>query len=1113
MIQPRNIAYLICWTALLILQSCKSPSPAPTEDAAFETLDQNATGLDFSNSLHPTPAFSVFDYMYYYNGGGIGAGDFNNDGLIDLFFASNQENNKLYLNTGKLHFRDITAASHIPQDHGWSTGVSIVDINNDGLLDIYICKVGRLEGLPPSHNQLLVCQGIDSNGIPTYRDQAAEYGLDFSGFSTQAVFFDYDGDGDLDMYLLNHTIHQNGTYGPRQQKLAIFNPLAGDRLFRNDGPKGFKECTKEGGIHGSVLGYGLGTAAADIDLDGWPDIYTANDFQENDYLYINDHHGHFSDQLDQRIMHTSRFSMGVEIADINNDAFPEIISMDMLPYDPYMLKRSQGEDSWDNFNLKLSFGYNYQYTRNNLQFNRGNGHFTETAFYSGIAATDWSWAPLLLDFDNDGYKDLFISNGIPRRLNDIDYINFISDQELQQNLSKGVTDKDIEMVNKFPRIKLPGKFFRNEGQLKFSDQEKRIAGARPCFSNGAIYADLDNDGDLDIVVNNIDDPALVYRNTSNDSNNRPFVSISLNGPAKNSHALGAKLVLYTDGQIRTYEKFPVRGFLSSMEIPLHIGLFKTKIDSAFLIWPDNTFQPISLSPHNPRMSLTWQKGLPHFDYSRLHPHMQNASFTVKDITTATGLLYKHEENNFPEFDREALLPHMLSTEGPALTVGDINGDGLDDAFIGSSKWKKSAVFIQQKTGRFIRFPEPALEMDSSYEDVDACLADIDRDGNMDLIVASGGNEFYGLDTMLTPRVYLGDGKGHFRKLLHAFDSIFVNASTVTSSDIDGDGYPDLFIGGRSVPGSYGAIPQSYLLHNDGHGKFKDVTDQYAPGLSRIGFVTSAKWTDLDKDGRPDLLLSLEWGGIYACMRRQNQFTLQRLFDGKGWWNFVLPVDIDKDGDIDLIAGNLGLNNRLTASGKEPVRLYYNDFDNNRKKEQILTYYLKGREITFASKEELEKQIPILRKNFLYAKDFAAADIDELFSKENLTGADTLSADYFGNIILINDGHLKFTAQPMPWEAQLSVYRDAAVVDANGDDLPDILLFGNYYENNIQMGRIDGDYGTLLLNKGHHNFSAGPLNGLAVQGQVRHIRSINILGKQAFLLARNNDSARIIQFKP
>jgi hypothetical protein len=913
------------------------------------------------------------------------------------------------------------------------------------------------------------------------------------------------------MYLLNHTIHQNGTYGPRQQKLAVFNPLAGDRLFRNDGPNGFKECTKEAGIHGSILGYGLGTTVSDIDLDGWPDIYTGNDFQEDDYLYINDHHGHFSDQLDQHIMHTSRFSMGVEVADINNDALPEIISTDMLPYDPYMLKRSEGEDSWDNFNLKLSFGYNCQYTRNSLQFNRGNGHFSETAFYSGIAATDWSWAPLLFDFNNDGYKDLFISNGIPRRLNDIDYINFISDQELQQNLGKGVTEKDIGMVNKFPRIKLPGKFFMNDGQMKFSDLEKKIAGARPCFSNGAVYADLDNDGDLDIVVNNIDDPALVYRNTSNDSNSRPFVSISLKGPAKNSRALGSKLIVYTDSQIRTYEKYPVRGFLSSMEIPLHIGLFRTKIDSAFLIWPDNTFQPVTLSPDTPRLHLTWQKGLPRFNYSRLQPRLQDASFPVKDITTATGLRYKHEENNFPEFDREALLPHMLSTEGPALAVGDMNGDGLDDAFIGSSKWDKSAVFIQQRSGKFIRLPQPALDRDSTYEDVDACLADIDRDGNMDLIVASGGNEFFGLDTMLTPRVYLGDGKGHFTKLRHAFDSIFVNASSITSSDIDGDGYPDLFIGGRSVPTAYGAIPRSYLLRNDGHGKFRDVTEQYAPGLAQIGLVTSAKWTDLDKDGQTDLLLSLEWGGIFACMRRQDHFILQRLFNGKGWWNFVLPVDIDKDGDIDLIAGNLGLNSRLTASGKEPVRLYYNDFDNNGKKEQLLTFYLKGREIPFASKGELEKQIPSLKKNFLYAKDFAEARIDELFSKEKLEEADTLSADCFDNVILINDGHLRFSAQPMPWEAQLSAYRDAAIVDANGDDLPDILLFGNYYENNVQMGRSDADYGTLLVNKGHHGFSAGPLNGLAVKGQVRHIRQINIGGKQAFLLARNNDSAMVIQF--
>ena len=1110
----RNITYSLGMLTglVLLLQGCHPPDPAGVAPPLFKVQDHHSTGLEFSNTLHPTRAFNVFDYMYFYNGGGIGAGDFNNDGKIDLFFAANQGNNQLYLNTGGLHFKDVTEAAKIPQDGGWSTGVSVVDINNDGLLDIYICKVGQLPGLPPVHNQLLICQGIDSNGVPHYKDEAKEYGLDFSGFSTQAVFFDYDGDGDLDMYLLNHSIHQNGTFGPRQEKLATTNPYSGDRLYRNDGSGKFTDVTQQAGIHSSVIGYGLGITVSDIDLDGYPDIYVGNDFHENDYLYINQHDGTFRDELDDRIMHTSQFSMGVDVADVNNDGYPEILTMDMLPYDPYILKRSEGEDTWDIFNMKIGYGYNYQYTRNNLQLNRRNGHFSEIGLYSGVAATDWSWSPLWVDFDNDGLKDLFISNGIPKRLNDIDYINFVSNEELQQKMrDNSLDDKDLDLINKFPEIKLPSKFFRNDGQMQFTDLKDRIDGSRSTYSNGAVYADLDNDGDLDIVVNNIDDPVLVYQNTTNDRKRTPYVDIILKGPEKNINALGAKLILFTKDEIRTYEKYPVRGFLSSMETPIHIGLDHTAIDSLFLVWPDNTYQRIEWKTGDSLLRPVYKKGLPRFDYAHITAHRKNPTRPVKDITEATGLLHRHKENDFHEFDREPLLPHMLSTEGPALVVGDLNKDGREDVFIGSSKWEQSAIFLQQPSGKFTRIPQPALEMDSTYEDVDACFTDVNGDGNIDLVVASGGNEFYGNDTMLTPRVYLGDGKGHFSKLRDAFNNLYVNASCIIARDFNGDGYPDLFIGGRSVPSEYGKIPQSYLLLNDGTGKFTDVTEKYAKGLSAIGFVTSAQWFDLDKDGRKDLLLSLEWGGIVAFMDHGGTFTKKILSDKKGWWNFVLPVDINNDGNIDLIAGNLGLNSRLKASEKEPVRMYYSDFDNNGKKEQVLTYYLDGRELPFANKDELEKQMPYLKKKFLYAEDFAKATLTDLFSTEKLREADTLTAGYFSNALLINQGNLNFSIQALPWEAQLSPYRDAAVIDANGDSLPDILLMGNFYDNNIQMGRYDADYGTILLNKGNGQFSTESLNGLAIKGQVRHIRPIHIAGKEAFILARNNDSTKIIQF--
>jgi len=1098
---------------VFFIQACHKPDKHP-QDPVFRVLDHHRTNLDFSNTLHPSRNFNVFDYMYYYNGGGVGAGDFNNDGRIDLFFASNQEKNRLYLNDGGLRFRDVTDSAGIPQDSGWSTGVSVVDINNDGLLDIYICKVGRLEGLPVSHNQLLICQGIGKDGIPRYRDEAKEYGLDFSGFSTQAAFFDYDGDGDLDMYLMNHSIHQNGTFGPRQEKLNTTNPLTGDRLYRNDGNGRFTDVTRQAGIHSSVIGYGLGLAISDIDLDGYPDIYVGNDFHENDYLYINRHDGTFRDELNDRIMHTSQYTMGVDIADANNDGYPDIVTMDMLPYDPYILKRSEGEDTWDVFHLKIGYGYNYQYTRNNLQYNRRNGHFSEIGLYSGVAATDWSWSPLWVDFDNDGLKDLFISNGIPKRLNDIDYINFISNEELQRKIQdRSMSDKDIDLINKFPEIKLPSRFFRNKGAMTFSDMDDSIDGIHPTYSNGAICADLDGDGDPDIVVNNIDEPVLVYQNLQSERTHRPSVDIALRGPDRNINALGAKIFLFTKGGIRSYEKYPVRGFLSSAETPLHIGLYDTSPDSVFLVWPDNTFQRITLPEHTGRLSFRYTKGLPSFDYNIVTGHWKNPSRPVSDITQSTRLLYRHVENRFHEFDREPLLPHMLSTEGPATAVADINHDGLEDVFIGAAKWQKPAVFMQDRSGKFSRLTEPDLDRDSTYEDVGACWTDVNNDGSPDLVVASGGNEYFGEEPWRSPRVYLNDGKGSLSKLDNAFPGLFLNASCVTPCDFDHDGNIDLFIGARSVPFDYGRIPRSYLLKGDGKGHFSDVTDRFAPGLSAIGFVTSAQWVDLDKDSRKDLLLTLEWGGIVAFLEKDGRLIKKVLSDKKGWWNFVLPVDLDHDGNIDLVAGNLGLNSRLKASGQKPVRLYYADFDGNGKKEQILTYYIGDRELPFANKQELETQLPSIKKNFLYAQDFAKASLKDIFSIDKLRQADTLTADCFSNAIFINDGHLNFRIQAMPWEAQLSPYRDAVVVDANGDSLPDILLAGNYYDNNIQMGRYDADYGTLLINQGRDSFTVSPLNGLAIRGQVRHILPLRIAGKEAFLLTKNNDSARVIQFGP
>ncbi len=1077
----------------------------------FNSLDARETGLDFNNELKPSNEFNIFKYLYFYNGAGIGAGDFNKDGKIDIFFAANQTNNRLYLNKGDLKFEDKTTAAGIPEDGGWSTGVSVVDINNDGMLDIYVCRVGRYEILN-AHNQLLVCQGINENGIPVFKDEAKAYGLDFSGFCTQAAFFDYDGDGDLDLYLLNHSIHQNGTFGRRDQLLQTVNALSGDRIFQNNGNNTFTDVTKKTGINSSVLEYGLGITVSDIDLDGYPDIYAANDFHENDYLYINQHDGTFKDDRHNHMMHTSQYSMGVDVADLNNDAFPEIISMDMLPSDPEILKRSLGEDEYDLYYEKLGYGYDYQYTRNNLQLNRRNGMFSEVGLYSGVATTDWSWAPLLMDFDNDGMKDLFISNGISKRLNDIDYINFVSDAAIQAKMREDKLDEnDMLLINKFPQKKIPNRFFRNTGNMAFADDEVNVGGNKPTYSNGAVYADFDNDGDLDIVVSNIDEAATFYENTTNNDSARDFMEITLKGAPKNINAEGAKVIVYAGSNVRTYEKYPVRGFMSSMETPLHIGLDKASPDSIVVVWPDNTCERIA-DLKKQFISLSYRQGLPAFDYAALTSRIHNPTRAMEDITAQTGILYRHREDAFQEFNREPLIPHMISTEGPALAVGDINGDGLEDVFLGSSRRYKSAVFVQHASGSFSKMTEPALDNDSVYEDIDACITDVNGDGASDLIVASGGNEFFARDIYLMPRVYLNNGTGGFTRMTDAFDSLYVNASCVAPIDFNGDGFMDLFIGGRSVPWEYGKVPHSYLLQNDGHGKFKDVTASIAKELPEAGFVTKALWFDIDRDGDKDLLLSLEWGGICAYLNNKGMFTKKLLSDKRGWWNFMLPVDMNNDGNIDLIAGNLGLNSRLHASDKEPVRLYYNDFDGNGKNEQVVTYYMQHKEYPFANKGELEKQIPVIRKRFLYAEGFAKASLADIFTEKKLQTSDTLTANYFYNAILMNNGNLNFTAREMPWLEQLSPLKDAVVVDANGDKLPDVLLVGNYYENNIQMGRYDADFGTILLNKGNGDFSAENINGLAIKGQSRHIAKINIQGKEAFIIARNDDSTMVIRFK-
>ena len=1085
----------------------------------FDVLDAKRTGIEFSNKLTPTPEFNLFSYMYYYNGAGVGTGDLNNDGRIDIYFSANQGPHALYLNQGDMHFQEVREQSGIPNTGYWNTGVSLVDINVDGKLDIYLCAVGNYKVLK-GRNQLFVCDSIDAKGIPHYTERAADFGLDFSGFSTQSTFFDYDLDGDLDMFLLNHSVNHDGNYAPRDVFENTYDSLAGHRLYRNDRAVDayglvrlhFTDVTKTCGIRSTKIGYGLGVAVGDVNLDGWPDLYVGNDFHEDDYLYINQKNGRFSEENRKQIGHTSQFSMGVDIADINNDAYPEIISADMLPYDPYMLRRSLSEDDYTIFTQKIRYGYTYQYARNNLQLNRKNGGFSEIGQYAGVQSTDWSWATLWMDFDNDGYKDLFISNGIPKRMNDIDYINFVSSDEIQGKLrDNAIRDQDLKLTNTFPEIKIPNQFYRNNGSLQFVNLSDSLFKNPPTFSNGSAYADLDNDGDLDLVVNNINDPALIYENKSNTADQkRSFASIQLQGSANNSQAIGARLILFSGSQVRTYEHQTVHGFQSSMVGPLHVGLENTSIDSAVLVWPDLSSQRIVLKK-NKLDTIRYQSGLPTFDFSAFTSRKSGeVVHSFADVTDSLGFDYVHHENEFNEFNREALMPEMMSTEGPALAVADINGDGLEDIFAGASKSYPAAVYLQNKAGRFSRMLQPDLSRDSMFEHVYAEWIDVNGDKTLDLLIATGGNEYYGGDEHQQPLLYLNDGKGALTRKMDAFPSIYATQSKFAVRDINADGHPDLFLAGRVEPWTYGRFPRSYLLINDGTGRYTDATGQYAKDLEYPGMITDAHWVDLDGNGKIELLLSTDWGGINQYEFDGKRVTKKSVTELKGWWQFVLPFDVDGDGDLDLMAGNFGLNSRLKATPSEPVRLYVNDFDDNGSAEQIMTYYLRGEEICFSSKTQLEKRMPPLKKKYLYAADFAKAKVKDLFPAQKWKQAQQLSADHFSNTIFLNEGNGQFRSVVLPEHAQLSTYRSAAVTDANVDGKPDLLLFGNFHDYNVELGRQDADRGLLLLNRGKGKFDVRNIPGVSIDAQVRSIRSIQVGGKQTWILARNDASFRLIR---
>ena len=1099
------------WIILLmavVLCSCSKQASVSDSAPLFSLLNAKQTHIDFENKLEYTEQFNTYTYRNFYNGAGVGLGDFNNDGLVDIYFCGNMTGNKLYLNKGNFVFEDITEKAGVASKGSWSTGVSIADVNGDGFADIYVCKSGQ-PNTKNRNNELFI-----NNGDLTFSEKAAEYGLADVGLSNHASFFDYDRDGDLDCYLLNNSFQSVTEFDIKPDQRQVRDTLGSNKLYRNDNGH-FTDVSREAGIYGSKIGFGLGVSVGDVNRDGWPDIYVSNDFFERDYLYINNKNGTFTESLENQIRETSLGAMGADMADINNDAYPDIFVTEMTPEGNSRLKTKTMFESWERYQSKVANGYGHQFARNVLQLNNKNGSFSEIGRLSGVSTTDWSWGALIMDLDNDGWKDIFVANGIYKDLLDRDYLNFYSDASLMRTMIKTEEKAILKIIDMIPSVRVPNYAFHNNGDLTFTNFAEKWGLGTPSFSNGAAYGDLDNDGDLDLVVNNVNMPPFVYRNETKSKPGTNFLMLTLNGADKNTSAIGAEVTLYYNGKMNYQEQVPIRGFQSTVDNRLHFGLGTAPlIDSMIVDWPDGKSTVLQKVEVNQYLKLDEKDAL----VKPSNIPLKKLSVILQKVDQIAGLDFKHKENDFNDFERDVLLFQMLSNEGPHIAVGDVNKDGLDDIFICGAKDSPGTLYVQDGQGHFKRTNEILLEADKVSEDTDCAFFDADGDGDQDLYVASGGNEFPSSSSALADRLYINDGRGNFTKSQQILPAgNYESTSCVKPFDFDKDGDLDLFVGIRLRPFEYGLPVNGYLLENDGHGNFSNVTEKRAPGLTGLGMITDMAWADVDSDGDQDMVIVGDWMGIKIFINDLGFFKDESekfgLSDTEGWWHTIIAKDLNGDGKIDFVLGNLGLNSRFKASAKKPVQMYVNDFDLNGSMEQIICTFNGEKSYPLAMKDDIVKQIPSLANKYKKFDEYKDAAIGDIFSPEVLQRAVKLNARYMESCVLINTGKGSFQLMPLPVEAQFSPVYAIAADDFDHDGICDIILGGNQYRAKPETGIYDAGYGLFL--KGHSDGtwqSASPLNsGLFVRGEIRDLKVLNIHGNHFLTVARNNDNLQFYKY--